>query len=127
MGESDHRQITRDSLFVMADLMVDGAPAAQRVKVRNVSSGGLMAEGATAISRGQLLRVDLRNIGWVEGSVAWVQGARCGIAFREEIDPKVTRMANGGSSGGDSEPPYVVRRPAGALGTAPAPGLLRKV
>ncbi len=123
MGESDHRQLARDSLFVMAELLVDGAPAGQRVKVRNVSSGGLMAEGASAVARGQLVKINVKNIGWVEGSIAWVQGERCGIAFREEIDPKVARMANGG----ETELPYVVRRPTGALSTAEQSGRLRKV
>jgi hypothetical protein len=33
----------------------------------------------------------LRNIGWVGGSVAWKQDDRFGIAFLEEIDPKVAR------------------------------------
>jgi len=33
----------------------------------------------------------LRNIGWIEGSVAWKQDNRFGIAFADEIDPKKAR------------------------------------
>ena len=43
MGENEHRQIARDSLFVMADVRLDGMSGDQRVRVRNLSSGGLMA------------------------------------------------------------------------------------
>jgi hypothetical protein len=91
MSDNGHRQIARDSLFVMAELRVDGVDAEQRIRVRNLSSGGLMAEGGTRVVRGQLVWLNIRNIGWVEGSVAWVQDNRFGVAFREEIDPKVAR------------------------------------
>lgn len=91
MTDNDHRQIERDSLFVMADLRVDGADAEQRVKVRNLSAGGMMAEGDVKVHTGAAVEVNIRNIGWVDGSVAWVQENRFGIAFREEIDPKVAR------------------------------------
>lgn len=91
MGENGQRQIARDSLFVMAELRVDGMPGEVRVRVRNLSAGGLMAEGAIKLLRGQAVSVNVRNVGWVEGSVAWVQDNRCGIAFRDEINPRVAR------------------------------------
>ena len=43
------------------------------------------------VARGALVLVELRNIGWVEGSVAWKQDNRFGIAFVDEIDPVVVR------------------------------------
>lgn len=91
MCEGDHRQIGRDSLFVLADLRIDGVVGDQRIRVRNLSAGGMMAEGSLAVQRGQQVWVGLRNIGWVEGSVAWLQDGRCGIAFRDEIDPRLAR------------------------------------
>ena len=91
MSESDHRQITRDSLFVLADLRVDGSDCQTRVKVRNLSAGGMMAEGDVKVLRGMPVAINIRNIGWTEGTVAWVQESRFGIAFRDEIDPKVAR------------------------------------
>ena len=91
MDESELRQITRDSLFVMADLRVDGLESEHRIRVRNLSSGGMMAEGTFNVQRGQVVWINVRNIGWVEGAVAWVQDSRFGIAFREEIDPRVAR------------------------------------
>jgi len=91
MNNVDTRQVNRDSLFLLAQLRVDGHDNAYRVKVRNLSAGGMMAEGAVQVARGQLVQVELRNIGWVQGSVAWKQDDRFGIAFMDEIDPTRAR------------------------------------
>lgn len=91
MVMSDNRQIARDSLFVLVDLRVEGLEGEHKVRMRNLSVGGMMAEGPVQAQRGVSVWVNLRNVGWVEGSVAWVQGNRFGIAFREEIDPRLTR------------------------------------
>ena len=119
MGENDHRHIARDSLFVLADLRLVGVEGTHRVKIRNLSAGGLMAEGEVKALRGHLVQIDIRNIGWVEGSVAWVQDSRFGIAFREEIDPKIARAP---LIVGDSTPRFV--RPPLAANAA---GVLRKI
>lgn len=111
MTDNDHRQIERDSLFVMADLRVEGMGEERRVKVRNLSAGGLMAEADVKVQAGVGVEVNIRNIGWIEGSVAWVQDNRFGIAFRDEIDPKVARAPL--TTTGD--PPGFMRPP-----TAPA-------
>lgn len=121
MSDNEHRQIARDSLFVLAEVRLDGVEDIQRVKVRNLSVGGMMAEGALKPVRGQLVWVDVRNIGWVEGSVAWVQDTRFGIAFREEIDPKIARAP---AVTGDATPRFV--RPPLA-GTGQPAALLRKI
>ena len=104
MDGSENRQIARDSLFVMADLRLPGSQEEHRIKVRNLSAGGMMGEGSLRVVRGDDIEVNIRNIGWVAGSVAWVQDDRFGVAFREEIDPKVARA------------------PVGAGGSAPSPG-----
>ena len=39
-----------------------------------------------------------RNIGWVDGTVAWTQDNRFGIAFVEEIDPKLARAPVAGGT-----------------------------
>ena len=91
MDDTDNRHLTRDSLFIMAELRLDGLDAEHRAKVRNLSSGGLMAEADVKVPRGNVVWINLRNVGWIEGSVAWVQDNRFGVAFRDEIDPKVVR------------------------------------
>lgn len=125
MGDNDHRQIARDSLFVMAELRVDGMAGEDRVRVRNLSAGGLMAECGLPVQRGQMVWVKLRNLGWVEGSVAWVQDNRFGIAFREDIDPKIARAPAAHVEDND----LVVRRPlfTGVASANPAGGPLRKL
>ncbi|MCZ8321997.1 MAG: PilZ domain-containing protein [Novosphingobium sp.] len=119
MGGNEHRQLTRDSLFLMAELRIDGIQGDHRVRVRNLSPGGVMAEGGPLVHRGAVVWVQLRNIGWVEGTVAWVQDSRIGIAFREEIDPKLARapIANGEST------PRFVRPPLAQADV----GLVRKI
>lgn len=108
MTDNDNRQIERDSLFVMADLRVEGAGEEWRVKMRNLSAGGMMAEGDVKVQPGAAVEVNIRNIGWIDGSVAWVQDNRFGIAFREEIDPKVARAP----LTGDSSASRYLRTPA---------------
>ncbi len=98
MSQVDTRQVNRDSLFLLAQLRVSGRDEAYRVKVRNLSPGGMMAEGDVAVSRGSLVSVELRNLGWIDGSVAWKQGNRFGIAFADEIDPRQVRAPATGES-----------------------------
>ncbi len=105
MDGDDNRQISRDSMFLMADLRVEGHHEDQRVKVRNLSAGGMMAEGRLNVARGNLVAVNIRNIGWVEGTIAWVQDDRYGIAFVDEIDPLLARapITQVDSSGNDGK------------------------
>ena len=91
MSNVETRQVDRDSLLLLAQVRVDGDGSEHAVKVRNLSAGGMMAEGKAPVVRGALVSVALRNIGWVDGTVAWKQDERFGIAFAEEIDPKVAR------------------------------------
>lgn len=105
--ELEHRQIGRDSLFLMADLRLDGADGEHKVKVRNLSTGGMMAEGNVRVVVGMRLEVNLRNLGWVEGVVAWIQENRFGIAFIEDIDPKVVRATTAGPAADELTPRFV--------------------
>jgi hypothetical protein len=91
MANVETRQVDRDSLLLIAQLRIDGGETEYRVKVRNLSAGGMMADGIAPVVRGAMVSVGLRNVGWVEGTVAWKQDDRFGIAFHEEIDPKVAR------------------------------------
>ncbi|MDE1468558.1 PilZ domain-containing protein [Aurantiacibacter sp. D1-12] len=98
MSNVDTRQVGRDSLFLLAQVRVDGQDNASRVKVRNLSAGGMMAEGEMDVIRGARVEVELRNLGWVAGTVAWCQGNRFGIAFVDEIDPKLARAPVAGTT-----------------------------
>jgi hypothetical protein len=88
MSHVDVRQSARDSLSLLATLKVEGDSLAveYRVRVRNLSPAGLMAEGDVSVAPGSLVAVELKDIGWVEGSVAWKQDNRFGIAFAEDVN-----------------------------------------
>lgn len=125
MSAVDTRNITRDSLFLLATLRAEGSADDHKIKVRNLSPGGMMAEGELRLTRGGRVAVDLRNIGWVYGTVAWVQDSRCGIAFDEEIDPKLARTAV--NTSGDLSTPRFVRPATIAPVTAHDLARLRKI
>ncbi|MEH3046891.1 MAG: PilZ domain-containing protein [Sphingomonas adhaesiva] len=57
------------------------------VRVRNFSSGGLMAELPHAIAPDSAVEVELPQVGWVAGRVVWQTEGRAGIAFDRAIDP----------------------------------------
>ncbi|MGB3377989.1 PilZ domain-containing protein [Allopontixanthobacter sediminis] len=91
MSSVDTRNIARDSLFLLAEMRLAGIATEFRVKVRNLSAGGMMAEGNVPVVPGNRLKVHLRNVGWIDGGVAWVQDNRFGIAFDNEINHKLAR------------------------------------
>ena len=125
MSGVDTRQINRDSLFLVADVRREGDTHGTRVRVRNLSAGGMMAEGDLVVVRGSRVTVDLKNVGPVEGNVAWVQSNRCGIAFARPIDPQLPRPSVGN---GDLTTPRFVRPATVAPVHAPRDGgPLRKV
>ncbi|MEM7780285.1 MAG: PilZ domain-containing protein [Pseudomonadota bacterium] len=85
------RSVSRDSLFLLAGVRVEQKSEQHRVRVRNLSDGGMMGEGPARVARGNRVEVELRNVGTVMGSIAWVQDQRFGIAFDEEIDSQYAR------------------------------------
>jgi hypothetical protein len=100
------RTENRDSLFLTTDLAFgDGRPGI-RVKIRNLSAAGMMIEGDVLLKRGTRLAAELRNIGPVAGVVVWVRTPRYGIAFEEQIDPRLARTE---VFGGEREAPVYAR------------------
>ena len=104
MTAIDTRSLKRDSLFLSADLTLADSGEPIRVKVRNLSDGGMMAEAPITVERGMRLGIELRNVGKVKGSVAWTQDNRFGIVFDNEIDSKKVR---GQVTTGEKTPRYV--------------------
>lgn len=92
------RDTSRDSLFLIAELRIAGAEKGQQVRVRNLSSGGLMAEYAGKIDQGAVVELDVRGIGRVRGVIAWVAGGRIGVSFDRKIDPMAARKPSGGAA-----------------------------
>lgn len=119
------RSVARDSLFLLADIRVEQSVDVHRVRVRNLSDGGMMGEGQLRVQRGHRLTIELRNIGVVGGSVAWVQDNRFGIAFDEEIDSQKARRP----LQSEDHPEAAIVKPSWAHRAPPPPetGRLRKI
>ena len=62
------------------------------VKVRNLSSGGMMAEFTGGLMRGDAVEVDLRGIGTITGKVAWTAPGRLGVQFDTAVDHRLARV-----------------------------------
>lgn len=94
-GEDEHsdvkRGLDRDSLFMKAMLRLASINEESEVRIRNLSAGGLMAELPVRVARGERVEVNLRHLGWISGSVAWVAEGKIGVAFDHVIDPKIVR------------------------------------
>jgi hypothetical protein len=90
---------TRDSLLLVAQFRVAGQNDASQVRVRNLSSGGLMAEVPKPIDIGTMVEVDVRGVGWVSGRIAWVAAGRVGVAFDHLVDPQAARRPVAASKG----------------------------
>ena len=88
---STERHPERDSLLLVADIIAEGEASQFRYTVRNLSRGGMMAQGDHVLTAGARVTVTLRNLAPVQGKVAWLEGARYGIAFDREIDPQAVR------------------------------------
>jgi hypothetical protein len=94
--QSDHEPLVkahpdRDTLLLVADIVAEGEASSCRFMIRNLSPGGLLAQGDGALVTGARVSVTLRNIGTVQGKVAWAENGRYGIAFDREIDPQAVR------------------------------------
>jgi len=125
MTAIDTRSLKRDSLFLSADLTLSEGGEPIRVKVRNLSDGGMMAEAPLRVERGMRLGIELRNIGPIKGAVAWTQDNRFGIVFDYEIDSKKVREP---AQAGDHTPRFV--RPSSVAPASAAQlnnGKLRKI
>lgn len=125
MSGVETRSVGRDSLFLLADIRVEQNADAHRVRVRNLSDGGMMGEGNLRVQRGHRLTIELRNIGVVGGTVAWVQDNRFGISFDEEVDSQKARRPLQGNE--DPAPGVVNASRHHRAPTPPEPMLLRKI
>lgn len=119
------RSVSRNSLFLLANIRVEQEEETHRVKVRNLSDGGMMGEGNLRVKRGNRLHIELRNIPGVQGTVAWVQDDRFGVAFDEEIDSQLARRPP--QDANDATSRMIERSWAHRAPLPPQPENLRKV
>jgi len=89
------RSESRDSLFLLGKMGVEGGVALESVRIRNLSPTGMMAEAPTQLAVGTAVRVELRNLPIVSGRIVWATDGRMGVAFNSEIDPQKARQPVG--------------------------------
>lgn len=89
------RSQPRDSMFLGATLRHRETDQAWPIRVRNISAGGLMADFAGTLQRGDRVEIELRVIGLVSATIAWEAHGRIGLAFDEPVDPLLVRRQIG--------------------------------
>ncbi len=88
----ESRQAIRHSVLFMAEIgRADGTLLGQ-VKIRNISSSGLMAETGLPFRVGEKVQVELRGIGSVAGTVVRRTTNKLALKFDLPIDPLLTRQ-----------------------------------
>ena len=90
MEEGTNPDRGRASLLVLATLTILGVE--HRVKVKNLSAGGLMAEPNVGVRQHQAVSIKLPNLGEVQGHVVWANEQRFGMAFDSSINPQDARV-----------------------------------
>jgi hypothetical protein len=104
------RAAPRDSLFLVGTLMFEGTAESHSIRIRNLSATGMMAEGKALGHVGQKVVIEIKTLGRISGTIAWIAASRMGIAFDTEIDPQVARQPVGKHV---HEMPDFLRSPAG--------------
>lgn len=112
-SRADHR----DSLFLGARLRDLKTGVSSLVRVRNLSTSGLMAEYQGGLALDREVELELRGIGVVSGRVAWSTQDRIGVRLDRLIDPARARRPVGGK--GSVTAPYrmLLRRRPESLDT----------
>jgi hypothetical protein len=87
------RSRKRDSLLLKGTIKAAGdyARDTQPIRIRNLSSTGLMAVGRLAYDEGSIVEIELRGLGLIQGEIVWVRGDRMGVTFHETVDPLLAR------------------------------------
>ena len=85
------RSADRDSLFMQADVTIADTAKSVKVRVRNLSPGGMLAESPAAVAQGAVVEVELPNVGAVPGRIVWVGQGKFGIAFDLVVNPQAVR------------------------------------
>lgn len=91
MNTVETRTAERESLFLFAEIGA-GDGETDRIKVRNLSTRGMMAVCEQPPLEGALAEITLPKVGSVSGRCVWSRGQRFGFAFDREIEPRLTRQ-----------------------------------
>lgn len=85
------RDKSRESIFLGAVVSLGNQRQSFNVRVRNISSGGMMIDLAGPHPKGLAVVAEMKGVGEVRGRIAWSTENRAGIAFDRMVDPKLAR------------------------------------
>jgi hypothetical protein len=88
---AETRDKSRESIFLGAVISLGNQRQTLNVRVRNISSGGMMIDLAGPHPKGLAVISEMKGIGEVRGRIAWSTENRAGIAFDRAVDPKLAR------------------------------------
>ncbi len=114
--QASPRDTARESTFLTATLRFADRDDEIVARVRNISSGGIMVDCPLGSTIGEVVTVEIKNLGRVAGKVAWSVPPRLGISFDHEVDPKAARFK---VTSGVADPQYAkIGQPARRPGLA---------
>lgn len=106
MPPTDGRQFERRPAAHATTCLSNGADTA--VEICNISEGGCLVEGdGLALRHGARTRIRIEGICMIDGTVAWTQDGRGGIAFGEPLHSAVVLhiALNTSAAPGANDPP----------------------
>ena len=90
-GRTRNRTDPRQSMLLQSALRRPHDPAEFPIRIRNLSTGGLMADCMAAFEVGEAVWVFVRGVGTAVGTIAWYRPGQLGIQFDMAIDPGQAR------------------------------------
>ena len=93
MTAEDQRTSRRDRILLLARLRIEGEVEVYDVRIRDLSAGGLRAQYVGSPLDKARVAIEIRNLGWVEGIIAWHKAGFIGVRFNRSIDPEKARIA----------------------------------
>lgn len=87
----------RDSMFLNSTIQRLATAETWPLRVRNLSSGGLMADCPGTFTLGDEVEMDVRGVGLQKGTIAWTANHRIGVTFERPINPMLARRPVGRS------------------------------
>jgi PilZ domain len=90
------RSAARESLFLLGKLWLDSERSTE-VRIRNLSATGMMVEIKEYTAVGDVIHIEIKGLGKLAGTIAWIAEKRIGIALQRQIDPSLARQQVRGS------------------------------
>lgn len=100
----------RDRILLLARLCVEDDAEIYAIRIRDLSAGGMRAQFSGRPLGRTKVAVEIRNLGWVEGRVAWQNADTIGVRFDKPIDPEKARISVTGAYQAPTSGPHVNQR-----------------